>query len=364
MSTFSDRALAEPTQPALIPAEVTFRDGLAPAPSVQKPTLLGTALTPREIEVISWMAEGKRDAEIAIILATSARTVHKHVQRILGKTGVGTRTGVTGWLHRRPKVSPLAPRLKAISRDMSLLLGVIERLETPVPCAELAPQVFGSIEALFPSCEMSLDEMLPDGGLRGALSFASPGQEWTERLQRNMDREHPGIAYVRAGGEAPVVQLREFFSLPQLRGTALWSENFGLLDWQDQLAVVLPTRAGVAGLAINRDRRFSQRERDLLVQLSPYIRHAYENAHRLDGLAARAAEGDVSLARQLLRWHLSRREAEVLVRVAEGRRNREIAQLLAISEPTVEKHVQRILEKLAVETRAGAAAEYWQARRL
>jgi DNA-binding NarL/FixJ family response regulator len=45
-------------------------------------------------------------------------------------------------------------------------------------------------------------------------------------------------------------------------------------------------------------------------------------------------------------------------------RNREIAQLLAISEATVEKHVQRILEKLAVETRAAAAAEYWRARRI
>src|SRR4051794_34699690 len=43
------------------------------------------ALTPRESEVLEWIAEGKRDSEIATILAASVRTIHKHVQRILAK---------------------------------------------------------------------------------------------------------------------------------------------------------------------------------------------------------------------------------------------------------------------------------------
>jgi len=56
------------------------------------------------------------------------------------------------------------------------------------------------------------------------------------------------------------------------------------------------------------------------------------------------------------KWEsLTEREREVLVRMAEGKSNREIAADLWISEKTVEKHVGRILEKLGVNTRIEAA---------
>lgn len=49
-------------------------------------------LTVRECEVLSWIARGKRDGEIAIILGISVRTVNQHVRGILAKLGVETRT--------------------------------------------------------------------------------------------------------------------------------------------------------------------------------------------------------------------------------------------------------------------------------
>lgn len=49
-------------------------------------------LTRRECEVLGWLIEGKRDAEIAVILGISARTVQVHVASILAKLGVETRT--------------------------------------------------------------------------------------------------------------------------------------------------------------------------------------------------------------------------------------------------------------------------------
>lgn len=51
-----------------------------------------TALTAREHEVLSWIAEGKRDGEIAIILGIARRTVGKHVEHILAKLTCETRT--------------------------------------------------------------------------------------------------------------------------------------------------------------------------------------------------------------------------------------------------------------------------------
>jgi DNA-binding CsgD family transcriptional regulator len=53
---------------------------------------------------------------------------------------------------------------------------------------------------------------------------------------------------------------------------------------------------------------------------------------------------------------LSRREAEVLAHVAEGKTNPEIAAALFISRRTVKKHLEQIFEKLGVRTRTAAAA--------
>lgn len=55
---------------------------------------------------------------------------------------------------------------------------------------------------------------------------------------------------------------------------------------------------------------------------------------------------------------LSQRELEVLERIAHGQRNREIGEALAISEFTVKRHVQNILDKLALPTRHAAAEFY------
>lgn len=55
---------------------------------------------------------------------------------------------------------------------------------------------------------------------------------------------------------------------------------------------------------------------------------------------------------------LTEREREVLGLIARGARNREIAGELALSEFTVKRHVQNILQKLDVPSRRAAAAFY------
>lgn len=52
----------------------------------------GLPVTPREREVLSWLAAGKTDKDIGEILGMSARTVQKHLQHIYEKLGVETRT--------------------------------------------------------------------------------------------------------------------------------------------------------------------------------------------------------------------------------------------------------------------------------
>jgi DNA-binding NarL/FixJ family response regulator len=59
---------------------------------------------------------------------------------------------------------------------------------------------------------------------------------------------------------------------------------------------------------------------------------------------------------------LTPREAEVLELMAEGYRNREIAEAFVISQSTVKIHVRHVLEKLGVRTRTEAVARYRERR--
>ena len=58
-------------------------------------------LTQRELEVVEWIVAGKRNSEIGKILECSPRTVQKHVQHILEKLGLETRTEVCIWWYER-----------------------------------------------------------------------------------------------------------------------------------------------------------------------------------------------------------------------------------------------------------------------
>jgi DNA-binding CsgD family transcriptional regulator len=66
-----------------------FLKSTAPETPVAKPCL--PELTARENEVLSWIARGKSNPEIAIILGLSVRTVYKHVENLFAKIGVETR---------------------------------------------------------------------------------------------------------------------------------------------------------------------------------------------------------------------------------------------------------------------------------
>ena len=63
----------------------------------RRPPVESRPLTKRELEVVEWIAAGKRNAEIGKILGCSSRTVQKHVQHILEKLHVETRIAVCIW---------------------------------------------------------------------------------------------------------------------------------------------------------------------------------------------------------------------------------------------------------------------------
>jgi DNA-binding NarL/FixJ family response regulator len=73
-----------------------------------KPLVDALGLTPRAAETLLWLAQGKTNAEIGIILGNSESTVKKHVLEIFEKLGVETRTAAS--LHALAVLSSPAAR--------------------------------------------------------------------------------------------------------------------------------------------------------------------------------------------------------------------------------------------------------------
>jgi DNA-binding CsgD family transcriptional regulator len=53
---------------------------------------VGLELTPREREVMAWVARGKTNAQIAAVLWVAPSTVRKHLENVYAKLGVSSRT--------------------------------------------------------------------------------------------------------------------------------------------------------------------------------------------------------------------------------------------------------------------------------
>ena len=71
------------------------------ANDAQPPSRLSTAsLTPRETEVLSWIAKGKTNRDVGEILGMSPRTVNKHLEHVFEKLGVETRAAAAALASR------------------------------------------------------------------------------------------------------------------------------------------------------------------------------------------------------------------------------------------------------------------------
>jgi predicted ATPase/DNA-binding CsgD family transcriptional regulator len=143
----------------------------------------------------------------------------------------------------------------------------------------------------------------------------------------------------------------------QVRQTALAAHLFGSAEATLERLGTLPTTAnrkdherGLAALRSSMDPDQFQAERAAGRDLA--LDDVLEQAR---GLPRTAAEVEGTSARRGVA-SLTSREYEVALLVARGLANRQVAEMLVISEKTAKNHVQRVLDKLAVRSRAEVAA--------
>ena len=209
------------------------------------------------------------------------------------------------------------------------------------------------------------------GGLLIAISLNRTARDFSERDRAVLDLLRPHLAHAYRNAEV-VTQISD--QLVRLEG-ALDKLDQGLIvlsasgkvltmtalarGWLETYFGVTTTRAGTLPDALERWVKRPQTaagrapafsvEREgaqLLARLVPYA------GRDLILLEERRTVVDAAVFDE---FGLTTREADVLWWIARGKTNGEIGTILGITERTVEKHSERVLRKLGVETRTGAA---------
>jgi DNA-binding NarL/FixJ family response regulator len=70
------------------------------APGAEVPAAAALGLTPRELEVLALVAEGRSNRQVGEALFISAKTASVHVSNILAKLGVASRVEAAAVAHR------------------------------------------------------------------------------------------------------------------------------------------------------------------------------------------------------------------------------------------------------------------------
>lgn len=225
-------------------------------------------------------------------------------------------------------------------------------------------------------------------GCTGGADFARRGVQWLPRLvgselttlsvcdldqgHRSVVSDQPGAISVReievfdryfhahplvcAHGRNPAAVTKRISDcVPQedFRASPLYNEYYRAIRVDHVTAVpIYVDHRFLVSFVLNRAQAaFTDRERDLLEIARPHL----ANLYRLGVAADRVREVPADVPFNVAAVPLTAREREVLDWVAAGKTNRDIAAILGASPRTVEKHLERIYEKLGVETRTAAA---------
>ncbi len=238
------------------------------------------------------------------------------------------------------------------SREMALISDFLHDLYAPVAAGEFGGHVVNICTRHFRDY---VNTIIFDQTARSSGDYTAESNRM-EELQPHFPalgayiHQNPSWAYAAGGGIEKVLMITDFITQRQWRRTDLYHGCFKQMNMPHQIAVSLPGPTHICGLVLNHDRPIHESLRPILQILAPHI----ERAHAL--AQSRGVTPAALHANDLTALGLTVREAEILLWIAEGKRDAEIATILGIASRTVSKHVERILAKLGAETRGAAAA--------
>ena len=242
------------------------------------------------------------------------------------------------------------------ARDLRRILEFWRDLSEVEEPADFPVRALDGLAKLIPCEILSYNEI--DLAQQRALTIYQPVGTIPPHAQETFRRlagQNPLIIHYAATADPRPLKISDFLKREQFHRLDLYQEFYRPYQVEYQLAVTIPAPCHlVIGIAFNRSQRdFSERDRAVLDLIRPQLVHEYtvvaERTRLRALLASLGQKEEDPIAR------LTRREAEVLARVAQGKTNRDVAAHLGISPRTVQKHLENIFAKLGQHSRTGAA---------
>ncbi len=241
-------------------------------------------------------------------------------------------------------------------RDYDALQRTILELYAYRDLRAFRQAVPGIFLRIIPADYFGLTDLRIDAGARriemvdycGSQPRLTP--DFVARLERAAP-DHPFTKYSITTLDPTALKFTDFMSHREYEESALYRECYSYADIGRLLAVASFGEEVTSTLNLTRrinERDFTERDRLILNLLRPHFTQARRNAELDSARRERGAKSYEELG-------FTRREAEVARWLGWGKTNPEIAVILRMSPRTVEKHMERILEKLGVENRTAAA---------
>lgn len=237
------------------------------------------------------------------------------------------------------------------------LLDFVGEIQGLLDLHELWEGLLPALGRLLPSDWVSLHELDLATGVLHGYAVPEPRPDWYEAFRR-VAHHHPLVTHFGQIRDGRAHRLSDFLSRAELHASPVYREVYGAMGIESQICAVLRSDGSrVIAVALARGLPdYDEDERALLDRARPFAIQAYRNALAHAELAGAATRDHERLLPLLQAEGLTRREAEILLRVPLGESHADVAARFGISPRTVAKHHERAYRKLGVRSRSEATA--------
>lgn len=231
------------------------------------------------------------------------------------------------------------------NRDLRAVITCAQALEDIVDSAQFYAAVLPLLRGLV-AADVASFNVIDVGARRSERPIVDPPDAYWEAPADVLGRYAHQNPLVSAG-RLDAIKFSDYITRRELHRLEIYDLIYAPMSVEHQMAFTVPAPRPkvVVGLALSRLRPdFSERDRSVLNSIRPFVQHAYARVTRHPQLLPAEALG------------LTRRQAEILERLARGQSSIQIAHALHISERTVHKHLEHIYRRLEVPSRAAAVA--------
>ncbi len=190
------------------------------------------------------------------------------------------------------------PPTRVMKNKEQILSEALLEIYAPCSGAELPTLLLRALEKLVPASTYVINVMNLQSGQWSNHGLGDFEGLWAkvEPAWQAFHTEHPTLQELAKGGPETVLKISDFVSERQFRESGLYREVLAPFGGKDQIGLGLPVPGFHGGLAINRDRAFTEEERSLVALLRPHFIQAWHNAQMRDALAAHLHTGRPGLS--------------------------------------------------------------------